>query len=237
MKPHISRGGRRVFTRKADFVMRNDMPYGIWTCEDGREVLFNRFYEPIWERRPGEAATQADPRERVRFVKQAWLYDDGTSKPDRKNRGNALLKSWGLPEVVLTGRKAMPAVPDDVTKPVYFKNTEWAVTAFGLELIARYGDFPHAREPYRVAARQIAEIGEDDLYAHPVYVAASRPWLDPDALMEAFAEALKLFRPRSYRGKTETKIRESRTASEVSAIMIGHRRELESVSAAAEQAA
>ena len=27
-------------------------PYGRWTCADGRQVLFNRGYNPIWSWRP-----------------------------------------------------------------------------------------------------------------------------------------------------------------------------------------
>jgi hypothetical protein len=41
------------------------LPYGIWICADGREVLFNRAYTPIWQRRPGQTAEPADPSERV----------------------------------------------------------------------------------------------------------------------------------------------------------------------------
>jgi hypothetical protein len=28
-------------------------PYGLWTCPDGREVLFNRDYRSVLERRGG----------------------------------------------------------------------------------------------------------------------------------------------------------------------------------------
>ena len=54
-------------------------PYGLWTCPDGREVLFNRQYKPIWQRMPGKSAAAADPGEWVRFAKQAWFHDDHTS--------------------------------------------------------------------------------------------------------------------------------------------------------------
>src|ERR1019366_697539 len=36
--------------------LRYRMPFGKWTCADGREVLFNRNYKPIWQRYPGQAA-------------------------------------------------------------------------------------------------------------------------------------------------------------------------------------
>jgi hypothetical protein len=34
----------------AERVMRRRLPYGSWTRADGREVLFNRHYQPIWQR-------------------------------------------------------------------------------------------------------------------------------------------------------------------------------------------
>ena len=34
----------------AEMVQRLSLPYGLWTCDDGKEILFNREYQPIWER-------------------------------------------------------------------------------------------------------------------------------------------------------------------------------------------
>lgn len=53
----------------------HDLPYGVWTDKDGREVLFNRFYRPIWQRRNG-IVSAADSAERVAWQTQAWLYDE-----------------------------------------------------------------------------------------------------------------------------------------------------------------
>jgi hypothetical protein len=50
------------------------LPYGRWTCDDGREVLFNRRYHPIWQRRPGAAVERANPDEWVQWVDQQWFY-------------------------------------------------------------------------------------------------------------------------------------------------------------------
>ena len=44
-----SRNGRVILSDKKEFQRWNDLPYGMWTCADGREVLFNRFYEPIMQ--------------------------------------------------------------------------------------------------------------------------------------------------------------------------------------------
>src|SRR5260221_14513443 len=52
------------------------LPYGCWTCADGREVLFNRRYVPIYERRPGEPARVADHDEWVPWTEQRWLFTD-----------------------------------------------------------------------------------------------------------------------------------------------------------------
>lgn len=93
-REHRSRTGRRLYTSEADFLVRNDYPYGVWTCADGREVLFNRFYEPIWQRLPGEDPKPADPHERVKWVKQDYFYDDGSR--DLERRARAALRSWGL---------------------------------------------------------------------------------------------------------------------------------------------
>jgi hypothetical protein len=74
------------------------MPYGVWTCHDGREVLFNREYRPIWERRPGEAPRAADPFEWVRIKTQRWFYvDDARPASGRRAAALLALQAWGLP--------------------------------------------------------------------------------------------------------------------------------------------
>jgi hypothetical protein len=50
MSEYLSRtGNRRLFCSLPEFRLTNDLPYGIWLCAGGREVLFNRFYEPIYD--------------------------------------------------------------------------------------------------------------------------------------------------------------------------------------------
>lgn len=80
--------------------MRTVLPYGKWTCADGREVLFNRKYEPIAQRIPGSQATSADADERVAFEREEWFYDDG--RPPWRDRRTAqqcctVLVDWGMP--------------------------------------------------------------------------------------------------------------------------------------------
>lgn len=56
------------------------MPYGKWTCADGREVLFNRRYRLILQRVNGKVS-DADPGEWVSYIATDYFYGDGT--PDK----------------------------------------------------------------------------------------------------------------------------------------------------------
>ncbi len=82
------------------------LPYGKWTCADGREVLFNRGYKPIWQRLGG-CVSAADRNEWVKWEKQEWFYTDfnspvkchGASKKKRDEtirRCEAILNAWGV---------------------------------------------------------------------------------------------------------------------------------------------
>ena len=70
------------------------LPYGKWTCADGREVLFNRRYQPIWQRQQS-ITFPADPAERVPFVQQEWFYNDGTSRYRLNVRLRRILVDFG----------------------------------------------------------------------------------------------------------------------------------------------
>jgi hypothetical protein len=59
--------------------MRQGLPYGLWSCLGGREILFNRLYVPIWQRRPGLATERADPNEWIEWTEQRYLFDDTDS--------------------------------------------------------------------------------------------------------------------------------------------------------------
>jgi hypothetical protein len=81
-------------------------PYGIWTCADGRQVLFNRDYTPILQRYPGQYCQPADPSEWVNFVEQRWFYNDGTPRQLIKILVNVVLGDWGLPPMPLPQPRA-----------------------------------------------------------------------------------------------------------------------------------
>jgi hypothetical protein len=79
---------------------RNRLPYGMWKCGDGREVVFNRGYVPILERYPDEPAIAANPNEWIDWIEQHFYWDD-YADPRRNaetlERINELLLDWGMP--------------------------------------------------------------------------------------------------------------------------------------------
>ena len=87
-----------MIKESAKAVRVNDLPYGCWTTAEGREVLFNRGYTPIWERwGEGKPAYPADPREYVmEITNKRWFYNDGHSEEEKWKRGVAALSEWGI---------------------------------------------------------------------------------------------------------------------------------------------
>lgn len=71
----LTKGGRRI-PKRDQAIVRQLYPYGFWLAADGREVLFNRRYQPILERRPGGKGTAANPNEWVPWIRQTWFYTD-----------------------------------------------------------------------------------------------------------------------------------------------------------------
>jgi hypothetical protein len=54
-------------------------PYGRWMCADGRQVLFDRGYCPIWQWHPDDGASGADRNEWVKFTRAEHFFDDRTA--------------------------------------------------------------------------------------------------------------------------------------------------------------
>ena len=97
MSEFTTPGGRKYYGPRSVFRRRAFYPYGQWICADGRQILFNRNYEPIWTRKcEGAPAERTDPREWVRFVKQFWFYDDFDSEGTRRSNGAKVLRAWGI---------------------------------------------------------------------------------------------------------------------------------------------
>lgn len=88
----------------ADFKpMRLYLPYGKWKCADGREVLFNRDYCPIWQRSSDGIATSIKPDVHVPDEDSEFYYNDGTA-PYYNNDMTiknclSILEDWGVAEI------------------------------------------------------------------------------------------------------------------------------------------
>jgi len=97
------------------FPLRTTLPYGKWICADGREVLFNRDFQPLWERLPGGISRAAARDARCESVKETRLFGDG-NPPWRSSRSFRrcleALRAFGVSENgTLTGETG--ALPQD----------------------------------------------------------------------------------------------------------------------------
>jgi hypothetical protein len=103
--PAVNAARRRVPTRKKMSYdeWRDRCPYGAWRCADGREVLFNRSYMPIIERRPGEQARPANPNEWIESIvgeEHFWTdYEHPQYRADTLGDVNQILIDWGFPQL------------------------------------------------------------------------------------------------------------------------------------------
>jgi hypothetical protein len=96
-------GSRGHYASRRECEMREKLPYGIWTCTDGREILFNRKYRPLWERYPGKPAIAADPDEWISWSTQEWFFNDGNLPWNKHDAGRrslarcqAILREWDV---------------------------------------------------------------------------------------------------------------------------------------------
>jgi hypothetical protein len=75
------------------------LPYGTWLTGEGRQILFNRFYEPIWQRLADGSTEPADPTEWVQSITdRRWFYHDGHNEREKRVMARAALRAWSLPE-------------------------------------------------------------------------------------------------------------------------------------------
>lgn len=81
--------------------------------------------------------------------------------------------------------------PNDLTQPVYFANSQWAVTAYGLECLERGA--PYAAEGSRMNETRPGS----DLYDWPLHM-AEKSWVDIEAFIQAFETALHRFCPKDF---------------------------------------
>lgn len=82
--------------------MRLHLPYGKWICEDGREVLFNRDYCPIWEKSAHGVVGLIEPGTYVEHTQTDFYFDDSNAPYYNNNitvnRCLSVLDEWGVKE-------------------------------------------------------------------------------------------------------------------------------------------
>lgn len=72
------------------------LPYGKWTCADGRQVLFNRNYKPIWQRASDGSISPGDTEEWVAFAEQEHFYGPDHLPWADENTSELLVAMLGL---------------------------------------------------------------------------------------------------------------------------------------------
>jgi hypothetical protein len=81
---------------------RLQLAYGKWTTANGREVVYNRRYRPIWHRlSAGEPWSRAEYAEFVRdIVGHEWFYNDGHGERQKVRRATESTRRLGMPDIV-----------------------------------------------------------------------------------------------------------------------------------------
>jgi hypothetical protein len=75
------------------------LPYGVWTFKDGRQILFNRDYFPLWIKEPDGAIHSIDPQERVdKESAITQIFYDGQrlscENSTKKSSSYRILQEW-----------------------------------------------------------------------------------------------------------------------------------------------
>jgi hypothetical protein len=98
----------RRITLAAIEQMLEVLPYGRYIASDGREILFNRSYRPIWERLPDGKVQRADSNEWIDWIRQGW-FGCGSMRYERDAREayRKVLRDFldGKPMIVENKRK------------------------------------------------------------------------------------------------------------------------------------
>ncbi|MBE9601474.1 DUF5623 domain-containing protein [Pedobacter sp. MC2016-24] len=79
--------------------LRLYLPYGMWDCEDGSQVLFNREFCPLWIRSKTGVVSSADPSKTIEHTNSTIYFGDRTAPyylGNKKQLENcvAILKDW-----------------------------------------------------------------------------------------------------------------------------------------------
>ncbi|WP_409478690.1 DUF5623 domain-containing protein [Pseudobdellovibrio sp. HCB154] len=89
--------------RSAEQPMRRVLPYGLWTCEDGSQVLYNRDYKPIWVKLTNGTVTALETNTWVTYKENEYFFND--SNPPWINKKTlakcqGILQNWGVFEKI-----------------------------------------------------------------------------------------------------------------------------------------
>ena len=96
-----------------------ELPYGLWRCANGTEVLFNRRYQPVWRRHSAAPASGdiPEPDEWIAWTEQHWFcrgdtYFERPMAPEVRNGLQMILAGFkeGRPMEPWLGRTCSTAV-------------------------------------------------------------------------------------------------------------------------------
>lgn len=96
--------------------IRWNLPYGVWTLQNGDKVLFNRRYRPIALLRNGaSSAVLVGPNQWIRGITdEQWFYHDGHTEREKWDRATKASVDYGFAEEALQrARKPPPITPID----------------------------------------------------------------------------------------------------------------------------
>lgn len=99
------------------YPLRWRLPYGKWKCEDGRTVIFDRVYDPIAQKYPGQPASFLNPERWIYDITdQTWLYDDATPEYLKDRRAREQLRDWGIYDDAIARAKELRKIPHKMAR-------------------------------------------------------------------------------------------------------------------------
>ena len=122
-------GGRDFQIFAIQHTARRMLPYGKWTCSDGREVVFNREYQPIFQRVNG-VTSHADRDELVEGIVDCVMYYDDSENPVNilvKHLGHAVLTKDGSHRAKQALLRCFAVMREFSPKEHYSVNSEWSL--------------------------------------------------------------------------------------------------------------
>jgi hypothetical protein len=98
--PQVARLAKQLGWYDWSDAIEEVLPYGQWLCADGRAVLFNRAYQPIWEKYGGEVFRCESSSEHVlNIVGEHWFWSGRVAPWNDQSALDlslAILRQWGI---------------------------------------------------------------------------------------------------------------------------------------------